>query len=515
MSYWADLVAAALVGTARVPSLPRPTSGTTADTLLSQLSAQTPERHLLASAAVLDTWERAGIQPLSTSTPRPAPAPPDVRPQCSTTAVQHLARILQGDMGILLEEWLEALAASGHGLPHRWLPEILDLACQKRDVQPFVLPLLGERGRWLAAQHEVWQKLLVPLDPEAMTTAWETGSHQARLALLQHLRTTNPPAAHDLLSATWSAEAAKERATFVGALAEGLSLADEPFLENALDDRSKQVREAAASLLARLAGSTLVERMCGRLQPLLRVERRLLGQSLTIALPEVFDEGMARDGIESKPVGGIGERAWWLLQMLAAVPPATWSQSWKKSPTEIIALAGKSEHGPVLLEGWTRGALHHCDGQWMEALLHRWAGDAWSIVPAKTLSVFVDKPTDLLQVVPLARLESWLTDLVNANRRTLAENDLLLNLLSAHRRPWGKPLATVVLQGMRTLAGSQKSDPIVWRWRSALPDFARIMPPDLAGEAEKGWPSESTWGEAIDRFLAILRFRQCFLQSLR
>ena len=63
-------------------------------------------------------------------------------------------------------------------------------------------------------------------------TAWETGSHQTRLALVQHLRATQPPVALDLLSTTWSTEAAKERAAFVGALAEGLSLADEPFLES-------------------------------------------------------------------------------------------------------------------------------------------------------------------------------------------------------------------------------------------------------------------------------------------
>ena len=515
MSDWADLVAAALVGTARAPSPPRPAAGTALDALLDQVAGQTPERRLLAAAAVLAAWEQAGMQPQTHATPYPEPAQPDARPQCTPAAAQDLARILQGDMGMLLEEWLAALAASGHSLPHRWLPEILDLACEQRDALPRILPLLDARGRWLAAQHEAWQELLLPRDPAAVTTAWETGSHQSRLTLLRHLRTIAPSAALDLLSSTWGAEAAKERSAFIGTLIAGLSLADEPFLESALDDRSKQVRETAADWLVRLAGSALVERMIRRLQPLLHLERRLLGQSLTMALPAVCDAGMARDGIDSKPPRGLGKQAWWLLQMLAAIPPTTWSQSWKKSPAECIALARKTEHEPVLLEGWARGALHHRDREWMEALLHRWAGDAWAITPAKATAAFVEKPAELLEVVPLERLENWLTGLVNANRRTLAENELLLSLLSGHRRPWGKPLATAVLQGLRALAGSQKSTPSTWRWRSALPDFAHTMPPDLAGEAEKGWPAEGVWGEAIERFLAILRFRQRFLQSLR
>ena len=515
MSYWTDLVSAALVGTAHAPVPSLPASGTAVDSLLGQLSEQAPERRLLASAALLTTWERAGNQPFSISTPRPEPAPPDTRPQCPPLAAQHLARILQGDMGLVLGEWLEVLSASGRSLPHRWLPELLDLACQKHDLQARILPLLDARGHWLVDQHKDWQDLLMPSDPDAVAVAWETGSRQARLALLQHLRATDPAQALDLLSSTWSEGVAKERASFVQALAVGLSPADEPFLESALDDRSTRVREAAVELLARLPDSALVERMWSRLQPLLCLERRLLGQSLEISLPEACDEEMMRDGVEAKPPGGMGKRAWWLMQMLAAVPPATWALVWKKSPAELIPLAGKTEHGSAILEGWAWGALHHCDGGWMEALLHRWAEGPWSIVPARTTSVFVERPADLLALVPLERLESWLASLVNANRRALDKSDLLLNLLSNHHRPWSEPLARAVLQGLRTLASSQRSNPIARRWRSALPEFARYVPPDLAGEAEKGWPSASTWTGNIDRFLAILRFRQRFIQSLR
>ena len=515
MSRWADLSASALVGTVRAPVPQVLASGTSVDALLDQLSGQTPGSRLLASAALLTTWEQAGIRPLSVSTPRPEPAPPDARPQCPPAAAQHLARILQGDMGPVLHEYLEALSASGRSLPHRWLPELLDLACQKHDVQALVLPLLDERGRWLAAQRQEWQRLPTPVGPEAVTATWATGSRQIRLALLHDLRAIDPSQAVGVLAITWSEEAAQDRAAFIDILAGGLSLADEPFLESALDDRSKQVREAAARLLARLPDSGLVGRMRSRLQPLLSPGRRRPAQSLELSLPEACDEGMVHDGVEPKPLSGMGERVWWLMQMLAVVPPATWSHAWKRSPAELVILAGKTEHESVLLEGWTWAALRHSDGEWMSALLHRWADSAWSIVPARTVSVFAEKLSNLLQVVPLDGLNSWLADRVNAGRGALGENDRLLYLLSSHQRPWSKPLARAVLGGLRALAGSQDSKPLTWRWQSALPNLARYVPPDLAAEAEKGWPSARAWAQSIDRFVTILRFRQAFLQSLR
>ena len=117
--------------------------------------------------------------------------------------------------------------------------------------------------------------------------------------------------------------------------------------------------------------------------------------------------------------------------------------------------------------------------------------------------------------MPQNRLESWLVALTRNRSRSLDKADSLFDLLSRHRRPWGKTLAHIVLGGLRALASNQKSTPPVWRWRSALADFALYMPPDLADEAEMGWPSGNAWTEQVDRFLAILRFRREMLIALR
>ena len=68
-------------------------------------------------------------------------------------------------------------------------------------------------------------------------------------------RRTDPAGARELLEAEWDTVSAKVRAEAVQALRHSPSLADEPLLERALDDRAKTVREAAARVLDLLPGS--------------------------------------------------------------------------------------------------------------------------------------------------------------------------------------------------------------------------------------------------------------------
>src|SRR5437762_1943286 len=77
---------------------------------------------------------------------------------------------------------------------------------------------------------------------------WETSPRAARELLLQQLRSTDPARAREQLAQTWETEGADERAAFLATFRTGLSLDDEPFLESALDDRSKVVRRTAADL---------------------------------------------------------------------------------------------------------------------------------------------------------------------------------------------------------------------------------------------------------------------------
>src|SRR6185437_16208150 len=74
----------------------------------------------------------------------------------------------------------------------------------------------------------------------------------------------DPASGRALVEATWSSDGARYRAAFIAGLGTGLSTDDEPLLNQALSDRSFEVRRVATELLARLPGSEAARRASSR-----------------------------------------------------------------------------------------------------------------------------------------------------------------------------------------------------------------------------------------------------------
>jgi hypothetical protein len=279
---WGDLLAAALVGTARrPPSLPFD---------LGAADTADPAAALLATAAVLSARHRAGRLPDAAPRRIPAPAEADGRPACSGAAVEVLELILSGEVPIpggvalLAGQWLEGAARAGCRLPARLLPRVLDLGSVNPGLRPTLRTVAGPRGRWLAAYDErwVWAAGEPVDDGDNAARRFATAARADRPAVLEAVREAEPALGRDLLASTWRSDPAAERAAFLALLATGLSDADEPFLEAALDDRSAGVRQAAADLLGRLPASRRSARMADRLRPLVS---RGAGRGLAVARP--------------------------------------------------------------------------------------------------------------------------------------------------------------------------------------------------------------------------------------
>ena len=212
---------------------------------------------LLLDRAALLTVARRGGRQAERAEPLPA-AEPDQAPTVHSTAGQRLARMLGGEHPDLLAEWLSAAVTRGLRVPAHLLPALLDRA---RRISPADSELRrlaalagGSRGRWLARLNLDWA--FVTAYTLTDDDAWRLGDARQRRGYLAALRARDSGAARELIAASWDA-AGSERVMFLSVLADGLSLADEPLLEAALDDRAAEVRGWAAYLLARLPGSAL------------------------------------------------------------------------------------------------------------------------------------------------------------------------------------------------------------------------------------------------------------------
>jgi hypothetical protein len=387
-----DLVAAATVGLSH-RSLPLTELSGVVAGHAGALDAGDQASALLDAAALMVGARRAGAPP-ALGVACPAAAPVDQAPGLSRRAASVLKQARVVDP-LLLADLLAAAARSGYRAPAPLLPWLLDAAVKDAALRPAVAAVLGARGRWLAGHRPYWQRVsdtvfsygtvfsgvaesdaTTPAAEESgaagpAATVWEIGRRSERRAYLRSLRDRDPAAARDLLAAGWSRETGEDRADLLTVLADGLSAADEEFLEAALDDRKAAVRAAARRLLTRLPDSAFTRRAAARAAPLLRVERRAMRRDwLVVSLPETADEAAARDGIVARPPGsGIGDRAWLLTQVIAAVPLGEWVSRFGLDPARIVSLPVAGGLGIDVRAGWRQAAIHQASQVWAQAIL--------------------------------------------------------------------------------------------------------------------------------------------------
>jgi hypothetical protein len=281
---WDAALAAALLGADRAPSA-------ASDAPLPGLDpVGEPGGALLAQIAVQGLLHRAGTG-IGPEALRAAPERPVGGPECPPAAARRLHALLAAGSSAepRRREWFALAAQAGLRAPS-WLHA--ELAGLRGGEAALVRSIAGPELDWLA------QACCTEADA---SDAAENASAE-RYEDLTAFRRRDPDGARVALASGFKAEKAKLRAQLLPALEEGLSLADEPFLEVCLHDRAGEVRACAQRLLRRLPGSRLGGRMAERARAALVIEsrRHLLirtRHALTVTLPEEAPD-LARDGIE-------------------------------------------------------------------------------------------------------------------------------------------------------------------------------------------------------------------------
>ena len=486
---WDDVVATALVGTDR-----RPGEDATA---------------LLDVAAVFAVARRAGAPPVP-DLPSPPGVPADPVPPAGPAAAERLSLLLDngltfdpGTRAELVGEWLASAVERGIRVPGEQLPVLFEAARRERELRDLVLAAGGARAGWLAAQRADWRFLTGRPADAASPDAWELGGIGQRVRYLVAARQADPAAARDLLVIGWADEIPEDRAALLRALRPGLSTADEEFLEACLDDRRKEVRDVALDLLAVLPGSAYLARMTERAERCLW--RPGQHRVLAVAPPEECDRAMRRDGIAPKAPAGVGEKAWWLEEILARTPLSTWGDD----PAGFLALPVADGWGDVVLRGLARAAATQDDPAWAGPLIDAlWAAHGPQGRPDDMLlieSLYAALPVD--EVVDRA---------VQALRPggQLPGVDHLLELTP---RPWPPRLADAVFAALDQLV----SRPVP-SWRTAeLCQLAAVrLPVDAAPRADAfaaahaGLAPNHPVRRAADTLAGTLRFRHDMLEEL-
>jgi hypothetical protein len=224
--------------------------------------------------------------------------------------------------------------------------------------------------------------------------------------------------------------------------------------------------------------------------------------ALEIILPAECDKAMLRDGIEPKAQAALGEKAWWLVQILEVVPLKTWTSIRQCEPADILSASFAGEWKKELFEAWTRAAVAQRNADWAEPLL------------AAALEMKrVDKPSALLAVLPRQRLEARLSEMLEADDDKSRDLNGLLVLQCRH--DWSPGFSRAVLAWLRHVTSEQSTD---WQLRNQLHSLANHLAPEMLPEVSANWPTESKgwdfWSKGVEELISAAQFRHEMREAL-
>jgi len=225
-------------------------------------------------------------------------------------------------------------------------------------------------------------------------------------------------------------------------------------------------------------------------------------------LPEVCDESMRRDGIEPTPPQGMGEKAWWLRQMVASVPIIFWNDHLGLPAVQCVQDAEKTDHAEVLLPAWATATKRGRHVEWAQAILEYALG--------------ADRNFQLLSVVealPPTHRDPVVIKLLSSDPNDRGYAQAGFNFLKRCPGTWPQQLGRALL-GILQFQVKQDQEgklQLTYLWFPNPEQFAMNMPITLAAEAQEMFAniaSDQSIFKPLNTFLEILQFRSKMLKEI-
>ncbi len=509
MSTLAQLAAKLMVGGSRGPQAPLTAAGKLGE-LLADLQHQSDDTALtqLQMAAALAVYERVGVAARQADSPAPTPAPPQADYDAADSAAARLGQQLI-DLGdnLLIGRWFAAMEQSGRFVAPLLLPKVLRYVSVVRDLKPRLPALLGPRGQWLATLNPAWRPWVTATPTTTDNSAvWKTGTLAERCAYLAELRDHDKQAARNLVATTFEKENAKTRLALLELWKTAPDAGDRDFLNARLTDRSKNVRLLAADLLSRLPDSAFSQRMIARVQALLKLSTKV---GFRLNPPQTFDPAWSNDQLQPKRDGtfpsALGQRAWWLYQLLKYTPLDFWQTATNLSPSDCLLAAARGEWFVAAGRAWAHAALLQQHPDWAEALLLH-DPDTFHLTRRETL--------ELLNLLSTERYEQSLQRMLTRDKDAGSALQLAVDVGS--RRVWSTPVGQTVLERFIAEATPKSQSGRNWHLLHVLPQIAYALPASLYNHLPEPFQGEGVWPElaqAMERFHQIISLRKALYEE--
>lgn len=503
MNAWQELVRQALIGNISSKKI--------SPLLLEQfqqyglnLSAnQAPEIILLKAAAIQNKLYSVAQIPISSPSEAGQIAPEETLDYCHPQRRYQVQYILKYHYDEMLLELLDLLKDRCQIIFPDLLPELLNYGIKRPHIQALILACIGNRGYWLAQFSETWSYAQSIAETDDL---FFYGNKEERLNFLRSLRLNHPTRVIELLEQVWDSEDFSTKASFLKVLGHNLSINDEDFLNNALEDNRQEVRSEAATLLALIPNSQLVQRMQDLVTKWITYDPKK--ENILVELPATCTKQMKIDGIAPRQIfiKDHGPKANQLAQVIAKIPPQWWEKIFYQNPQQLFLLAAKTEWKNVFVWGWAMAAKNFQAKDWIIAC-HRFYLDTffkhnWSNFSIDFL--YQDLPNDLFNTLAEEYLK---TD----NRLTLSDDHPIVSFLLAEGQTWNKDLTKKIIQRIKNTI---EQDTYVFHWsiKAVIKRAAFSIPPSLYDQVKEGWPTESqgwhSWQKEVDAMLSILKIRQ-------